>query len=70
MTVQEVYEELREGSKKSAYEWDDLDYASDFCDDASDACGNFLPWHELPAALQAVFTERLAPWVERRNKEV
>ena len=51
MTIQDVYEQMRIEAITCSNTWDDLDYASGFCDDASDVGGEFLPWDQLSELL-------------------
>jgi hypothetical protein len=65
MTIQELYEKMRVEARTVGNTWDDLDYASGFCDEARQSNGEFLPWEVLPKLIQITFTERLAPWLGR-----
>jgi hypothetical protein len=65
MIVPELYERMRVDAVESSNIWDDLDWASGFCDQASDAEGGFLPWSALPESIQAKLYERLTPWLAR-----
>ena len=67
MTIQDVYEQMRIEARTCSNTWDDLDYASGFCDDASDVGGEFLPWDQLSELLLITFTQRLQPWLARRG---
>jgi hypothetical protein len=66
-TIQELYEEMRIDARDQANVWDDLDYASGFCDQALDGDGQFLSWHSLPEAVQTKIYERLQPWLDRHG---
>jgi hypothetical protein len=65
MTIPELYERMRVDAVESSNIWDDLDWASGFCDQALDAEGEFLLWSELPESIQVKLHERLTSWLIR-----
>ena len=64
MTAEELYEDLRQQSVTSSNQWDDLDYLTGFGDDVPE---EFPPWNELTPLAQAIFLDRSASWLARRN---